>query len=497
MPDTYIHDIPVAPTGYDLTDKWLMVHDTEQPISTDTKRVKWQDLVGSNYYESTRINILQLIQQSKLKIGVNYGISDAEPTLYGGTKAIFKAVSSNKLAFTGIGIFYVPKYDSIPVYEPYAYFSTMSITNGLKFQIGETITNIDGDTGKYIGHSIILPLTGNWTSGYITGATSGAEADYALESFPSYIVNNRVIWGGKLWRNITGNVGNAVDQLNLNPEDWELLGVNETNFNLSTDLIIYDIVNNKILSREDQFGNKVEVGNNLASNAIKYFQWGNANVRENVVIGSLFNIINFRGNEIIGNVLKYTSDLSTSEFVKESVFNYNKLSSTNGSNYGRSYTISSDYSNNTFTVGFVPRMIRGTELRNSIFNVKQYTEREELIDKEFTSNLLNISKPFLFVKVAQNASTGVVTTTVLKNNLLFDVSFTPNDSSDSIIDITTVDFGVGNTLMTLTPEFSTVNKVALQSLPSPNEDEFQLRVINNTGADAVGFSYFITIEISE
>jgi len=169
-------------------------------------------------------NILTLIADRRLIRGVTYKIVDVDRLLYGygnegkGSTIYLLALENNKLDTFGTGIFYTPKYRDFGIWQ-------------------------------------------------FTG---------------SYNIDDRVIWGGYVWKNKNGNVGSANSDYELN-EEWELILYDNENYNISYDKIKYDIDNNKIVYRNEKNINEVsfnydelkKIQNETGDYCpIKAFQWG-------------------------------------------------------------------------------------------------------------------------------------------------------------------------------------------------------------------------------
>ncbi len=105
----------------------------------------------------TKAEIQQFIADSTLVPGAFYYIKNLDTSLYGGTIGVFQATSGNTLNPEGMALFYTPKY------------RTLSYWNG---ELG----------------------------GYEVGA--------------------RVIWGGQIWTNITGETGSSLSPYNLDTVNW-------------------------------------------------------------------------------------------------------------------------------------------------------------------------------------------------------------------------------------------------------------------------------------
>lgn len=266
-----------------------------------------------------------LISNSDLIEGTTYKITGVHPTLYddgttSGTTIFLKALSKNKLTTNGHGIFYNPRYDQnvqgFGIYSNFMRGDLTSIVGNFDVSGRETVTTDNGAKGIIYTKGLIKYVSGDWnTSTSITGDNSGATANIANFTKPTYAVNSTVIWGGYVWRNLEGDLGKDLDILNLNNE-WEKIVYNDVDYNKVLDIIEYDIENDFITRRYDSVNtidvrfNKVtsdafDAQHGISFNAIAVMQWGNTGVF-NIEIGvkGLFNIkimesyfenINFRG----------------------------------------------------------------------------------------------------------------------------------------------------------------------------------------------------------
>lgn len=186
------------------------------------------------------------------QVDTTYLITNADLSLYGGTEIYLTTNSNGVLNDEGVGKFYNPNYDQL-------------------------------------------------TTGFGIFSTSS-----------TYIINDKVIWGGYVWENITGTTGTATDIYTLDVTNWTLIPFDEIYYIISYDKIKYDWENNKIVYRNEKNTNVVSTSKsnidtffviNTIYNPIKSFQWGNIyDVNTNKGIGSQNIInsynenINFRGS---------------------------------------------------------------------------------------------------------------------------------------------------------------------------------------------------------
>jgi hypothetical protein len=182
-----------------------------------------------NIITHTRSEMLEHIAAGNLVPGVVYKITNVDLGLYSigsdhrGTTVFLLALQSDKLDTYGTGIFFNPKY-------------------------------IDDD-----GFGI-------WNSNN------------------SYNYNDIAIWGGCVWENQSSSVGNSLGQYELNPEDWKVRRYNSEDYNVVYDKIKYDILDDRIIYRNEKNLNEVSFDNeelSILQNEtfdycpIKAFQWGN------------------------------------------------------------------------------------------------------------------------------------------------------------------------------------------------------------------------------
>ena len=234
---------------------------------------------GESYIEVTKSELDTHITNSTLKSGVLYGIKETERWMLLGdsTDTLFlRAISPNQLESKGMGKFFVPKYDQ----------------------------SIDG--------------YGIWQ-----GEVYNAFPTTVLA--PNYVVNDKVIWGGRLWNNVSGNLGTKVNIYTLSA-DWEAIPFNETDYNVRFDKIEYDYQNDMVIYRKDDNGNEISTSyedwkskrNSLGGgtllntslwNSLKIYQWGNEvkgnkGCGSNIVKNSILQCLNTHGN-IYSNILNY------------------------------------------------------------------------------------------------------------------------------------------------------------------------------------------------
>lgn len=277
--------------------------------------VAWyEENTGFNVAGATALVTLSeltiLIQNSQLKKGFTYEISGVQPFLYGGTTIWLQAISNNQLSEKGMGKFYVPKYDK-----------------------------------EVEGYGIWL----------------GKLFNAGLVDEPTYAINDKVIWGGKVWKNLTGNLGTEVDIFLLDDVNWQVIPFNEIDYNVEYDEIGYDIDNDCINYRKDKSNNEMSFSynwwykfenenfdgdmSNSKINPIKSFQWGN-HFDYDLGKGNMTNVCN---NSFIENINEaatfYNNTLENNGQIYSNTINNGTISSNALENNGqiRSNTINSGY----------------------------------------------------------------------------------------------------------------------------------------------------------
>lgn len=254
-----------------------------------------------------------LVQDSLLVEGKLYFITGVDQNLYGGTNILLKAITSYKFAVDGLGYFYNPDYSS-GEYQIWDGEITEVTVNEMEQRLypGEYFLTGEGQYGMWIKEGLIF-ATGDgepWTTGTftITGQNSGRTAEIEVTELPSYEADTKVIWGGRIWNNITGNTGRRQNPFQLNEEDWEIQPYTAPGYMLAIDPIKYDWTNNLILGRREEEGdNEVYstyywIADNSGENPIKSFQWGRPydimegrGIGSQRIINSLNQNINFKG----------------------------------------------------------------------------------------------------------------------------------------------------------------------------------------------------------
>ena len=272
---------------------------------TDQGAISIQDqsgsAIGGSIVTTTPNAFFQMRDMGTLSPGTLYylvGADDNHGLVDGGVDIIVQATSTGSYNPRGVGKFYNPKYDKSVlgnnIWSPYVRFYLTNLSGS--FQGGEYVTNNNGNDG-YVVHNKQFFYDGGWQyivpddytqwsgSLSITGSYSNATAEILLDPDPLIEIptftsgSSKVVWGGKMWINKTGNVGWSPYLYILNEDDWDEIPYNETDYNVVWDEIEYDVENDFITMRKDRAGNIVEQSfsqwNWMEERSLPLFPWGN------------------------------------------------------------------------------------------------------------------------------------------------------------------------------------------------------------------------------
>jgi hypothetical protein len=294
-------------------------------VDASDNNIKVKDLSGNTISSGNQLITLtksemdELLSISGLTNGNFYQITGVHPTLYGGTNIILQATSKNTLSRSGWGLFYNPNYSLYSVWDNKDRINIGSTTGF--FEFNENIHGDQGQTGYLVeipGQSTLTFINtgGNWsTTTNIYGDSSGSYAAYSSYiSQASYSVGQKVIWGGIVWENLTGGVGNTplgwpYTQVYLDNTNWTPVFYNTTDYKLVCDIIEYQYEYDNISYRRDDtnevYSDYIWFSNNWGYNNINRFPWGHPNVLNVTIKNSyLDSLVNFpnQGNGYIVNV---------------------------------------------------------------------------------------------------------------------------------------------------------------------------------------------------
>ena len=266
------------------------------------------------------------IANSGLTVGTFYKITGVNSSLYGGTDVILQSVEKNKLSKNGVGFFWNPKYEEYDVWD-YTHRLNFNNSSG-RFYSNEYVRLYSSNTNNSAyGYIIGLPGRGNVViyfeninddflqndnnliSLQIIGLNSEVTCDVIGINYTSkYNINDKVIWGGKVWKSISGNVSTSVNNLILNSDDWELVDFSESDYNLSIDEIEYDYENDNISFRSNGLNYVRQdwklINNWWGNNQINMFPWGHPNVSGVKINNAYLNgFINFHNTSTVQNLI--------------------------------------------------------------------------------------------------------------------------------------------------------------------------------------------------
>lgn len=284
---------------------------------------------GGGIIEVDKAELDDIISDAGLIAGSTYKITGTHSGLYddgsdSGTTIYLQALSDVKLAEQGFGEFYNPIYNlNEDGYGIWSNESTWDIGNpvvdNINFQINEPFQSDNGAFGTLVGsiqNGVFVGGQDLVGATYITGQNSGAQIYVSNLNIKTYSVNDNVIWGGYLWINLDGEVGDKNDDLNLNTS-WSKIAYSNDDYNFVIDNIKYDYINDFIYYRESNNGIQVEYTKEdmiyfSKESTISFIQWGNSNNTSigsfnNKIVNSFVSDINFRGQYNFGNSYNFCS----------------------------------------------------------------------------------------------------------------------------------------------------------------------------------------------
>jgi hypothetical protein len=260
---------------------------------------------GNSLTELTKTQLDDAIDGGDLTPGAFYkitGVSSGSNERYiqeGGTTVILQAATTSSLNSKGVGLFWNPDYDEYNVWTNTFEFVMDRYVTGEFFDMEETIlleapcnavlrpnifenrmiaTITDSEVASYFTGSVNYPIPFEGDNTGISGSLT------SVSSFPSFNVGNKVIWGGRVWVNLNGELGSDDGQWTIEGPEWALVPYSSADYNLVADIIEYDYVNDMICYRKDVVHN-VEVTSNYEHvnddgdrNGIRQFPWGHPQV---------------------------------------------------------------------------------------------------------------------------------------------------------------------------------------------------------------------------
>jgi hypothetical protein len=253
-----------------------------------------QDLVsGSSLVELTYAEAVDLVDSEGVIEGTKYLVTGVDVELYGGTDVLIHGLLNNQFSTSGYGKFYNPNYGSMSVW--------------------------------------------------------GSSATYSIDGL--------AIYGGKVWKNLTGSVGDVDNNpFTLDNTNWELQDdyTNTVHYITVWDQIELGFAEGVfcINSRYDSYRNNyVRVGQLDSDgndrwffcgvNPIQVFGWGNDNINDCDIKDSYFNCLN-----IIGTTTIYGVKMSNYSYMFFTSFKDSTIESLNFENESGCFSL--DLDNSTF-----------------------------------------------------------------------------------------------------------------------------------------------------
>ena len=312
---------------------------------------------GNSLTQITKTQLDQHISAGELTPGNFYkitGVSSGSDSRYiqeGGTTIILQAATTSSLNPRGVGLFWNPKYynpntdlGEYEVWHDTFAFTTDRYITGEFFDMEETI-NLDAPSNIILRPNILdntmlarvnfstsasffldeenYPISFESDNTAITGSLTGFN-----NAPPPFTSGSKVIWGGRVWQNLNGEIGSHDGQWTIAGPEWEVLPYNSTDYDLVADIIEYDYQNDIISYRKDVLHN-IEVTSNFewaddsGDNGIRQFPWGHPQIYnvslENTATADFVNFDN--SNRIHGLHMKRGSRFEANYWGKNNYFN--------------------------------------------------------------------------------------------------------------------------------------------------------------------------------
>jgi hypothetical protein len=326
-------------------------------IDTSDNSIKAKDSDGTIHSSGTSLTELtynQLtasIDSGSLTPGSFYKITQASTSSNNswttfeenGSTIILQAATTSSISKRGIGLFHNPNYDSASVWDNtfVLQMETNTYSTDTFFNMGETI-NCDGTSNVILRPNVIdtsaIVIVDNYHSASyfadlgnypisFTGSNTGITGSFiGVFASASYSAGDKVIWGGRVWENLSGSIGWEDGAYDLNAEDWvKVPFTSGSYYTLVADEIEFDIEMNYIQYRKDIKKN-VEIAQTYDADEgiIKQFPWGHPNIKnvslENTSTNGLINFHN--SNTIDGLYMKHGSRFEANYWGKNNQFTY-------------------------------------------------------------------------------------------------------------------------------------------------------------------------------
>jgi len=136
--------------------------------------------------------------------------------------------------------------------------------------------------------------------------TSGVLGVYDFTGGTTYVAENKVVWGGKIWQAVTPGTNDITDEFTLNA-NWTVL-TSDDNYYSKIFAIEYQIDNDRIFKQEDDRNNIVSYDDYTTTSYIDITDWGYEQMSNNTS-GGIFNnmVVNgINGQPIMWNKVSLT-----------------------------------------------------------------------------------------------------------------------------------------------------------------------------------------------
>jgi hypothetical protein len=130
-------------------------------------------------------------------------------------------------------------------------------------------------------------------------------------TLPGAVIGDLVVYGGKVWQNVNGNVGTSIDLVTLDAEWLPFVKANNTYYEDKLFTINYDYVNSHVEKQFDTNGNAIGCPfvfmgvYGYPENPVDFTDWNNLNFYQNsafcVANNACATILNNRSTNILGN----------------------------------------------------------------------------------------------------------------------------------------------------------------------------------------------------
>lgn len=278
----------------------------------------------------------------------------------------------------------------------------------------------------------------------------------------TYVIGDKVVWGAKVWENLTGSVGSSdyptyYSSLALDNVNWvEVVNTNTTYYFDKIFNITYNVINDSIYSQSDDRGNviyeKDPVDGTYEPDATTNVDWGDTFVANNINNGPIINNIgkvysNIMCGAIVQNISIVTSfgisrNINIIGGIYENKCNYGiSRNDLLNNNIGISYnTISNTIASNRITGAISGNNIVGFISNNTnIGDISSNTGTGTIVNN---SNNGNIYNNVITGDIYRNSNNGDITSNttvsltgnyIVRNSNNGDISNNTQTSGNTII----------------------------------------------------------------